>query len=729
MAKVEPLWGIMGGATTTLIDTPSDQPMTPMLTPTRLRMEPLEDRTVPVILPNGFSESLVTTGLTLPTSLAVAPDGQLFVTEKAGDVRIVRDGQLQATPFLSVTTDDDGERGLLGFEFDPNYRDNGFVYAYYTVPGTGSAAPFNRVSRFTADGNTVAPGSEVVLVNLDPLSAANNHNGGAIHFGPDGKLYIAVGDNNDGANSQTVANRLGKILRINPDGTIPNDNPTDFPGISGSPSGANRAIWAVGLRNPFTFAFDPVSGRMYINDVGGTLFEEVNPGQAGANYGWPVTEGNFDPAQFPNFTNPVYAYGRDGDGPRFGASIAGSAFYRAGDGGFPADFNGDYLFSDFIGGWINALDRDTAAFSNLADDLTGTRVVDVDVGLNGEVFYLDLAGPPGEGSIYRITFNGPGTSPLAVGNAAGSTAQLVNPTTGAVALTVDAFGPGFTGGVRVAAADVTGDRVQDLVVGAGPGGGPRVRIFDGATGQPVRDFFAFESTFTGGVFVAAGDLDGDGMADVAVSPDIGGGPRVIVLSGRDGSVLADFFGIDDPNFRGGARVAMGDVNGDGVTDIVVAAGTGGGPRVAVWDGRSFAQGTNGGSPTRLFNDFFAFEPSLRDGAYVAAADFDGDGLSEVITGGGPGGAPRVVVFAGDLLPADPNAAIVASFFAGDPAARDGVTVAARDVDGDGPVELLTGAGPDNPPTVTAFRVAAGSGTPVATIDVLDPTATGGVFVG
>ena len=465
---------------------------------------------------------------------------------------------------------------------------------------------------------------------------------------------------------------------------------------------------------------------MFINDVGGGLFEEVNPGQAGANYGWPQTEGTFDPAAFPNFTNPVYAYNRAGDGPRFGTSIAGAAFYRAGERGFPAEFNGDFLFSDFTGRWINTLDRDTGAFANLADDLTGMRVVDVDVGINGEVFYLDLAGPPGQGAIYRIAFNGVATSPVAVGDAAGSVAQLASPASGSTALTSDVFGPGFAGGVRVASADVTGDRVQDLVAGAGPGGGPRVRVFDGATGQAVRDFFAFEATFTGGVFVAAGDLDGDGMADVVVSPDVGGGPRVIVFSGRDGSVLADFFGIDDPNFRGGARVAVGDVNGDGVTDIVVAAGTGGGPRVAVWDGRSFAPG---GTPTRLFNDFFAFEPSLRDGAYVTAADFDGDGLAEVVAGGGPGGAPRVVVFAGDLLPADPNAAVVASFFAGDPAARDGVPVAARDVDGDGQVELLAAAGPGNPPTVTAFRLANGGGTPVTSFDVLDPSATGGVFVG
>lgn len=691
----------------------------------RLQCEPLEDRTAPAVLPNGFSESLVTGGLTRPTSLAVATDGRLFVTQQTGQVRIIQDNQLLATPFLTVSTDSTGERGLLGLAFDPNFRDTGFVYVYYTVPGSGGAAPFSRVSRFTANGNSVVPGSELILLQLESLGATN-HNGGAIHFGPDGKLYIGVGDNAVASNSQSVANRLGKILRINPDGSIPGDNPTTFPGIAGMPTGLNRAIWAVGLRNPFTFAFDPVTGRMAINDVGGNLFEEVNPGSAGANYGWPITEGYFDAAQFPNFTNPLYAYPHGDAGPGFGSSIAGGTFYRAGAGGFPASFTGDYFFADLTGGWINQLDRDTARFSNFADDLTGKLVVDVDVGPNGELLYLDLGGPPGAGAVYRITFTGPATVPVAAGMGAGPTAVILDTATGSPSLTANPFGAAFTGGVRVATADVTGDRIADLITGAGPGGGPHVRVFDGATGALVWDFFAFEASFTGGVFVAAGDLDGDGRADIVVSPDVGGGPRVVAFSGADGSVLVSFLGIDDPNFRGGARVAVGDVNGDLIPDIVVAAGQGGGPRVAVWDGQSLGGGR---TPARLFNDFFAFEPGLRDGTYVGAGDVTGDGLADLVVGGGPGGSPRVIVFAGDLLASNPAAAPLASFFAGDPENRGGIPVGARDIDGDGRAEVLAGTPPGAAPRITAYRIDNGAAIPVAALDGVDPANLGGVFVG
>ena len=150
---------------------------------------------------------------------------------------------------MSLTVDSSGERGLLGIAFDPNFATNHYLYVYYTVP---TSPIHNRVSRFTAAGDTAAPGSEAVILELNNLSAATNHNGGGIHFGPDGKLYIGVGENANGANSQTLSNLLGKMLRINADGTIPTDNP-----FYNTATGNNRAIWALGLRNPFTFAFQP----------------------------------------------------------------------------------------------------------------------------------------------------------------------------------------------------------------------------------------------------------------------------------------------------------------------------------------------------------------------------------------------------------------------------------------------------------------------------------------
>ena len=157
-----------------------------------------------------------------------------------------------------------------------------------------------------------------MLLDLPTLSSATNHNGGAMHFGLDGKLYVAVGDNADGSNSQTLANPLGKMLRINTDGTIPSDNP-----FFSQTTGINRAIWALGLRNPFTFAIQPTSGRMFINDVGQNTWEEINEGAAGANYGWPTTEG---PTTNPAFMTPVYAY-HARQRPVQGCAITGGAFY------------------------------------------------------------------------------------------------------------------------------------------------------------------------------------------------------------------------------------------------------------------------------------------------------------------------------------------------------------------------------------------------------------------
>ena len=219
-------------------------------------------------------------------------------------------------------------------------------------------------------------------------------------------------------------------------------------------------------------------------------------------------------------------------------------------------------------------------------------------------------------------------------------------------------------------------------------------VYDGNTGGVLFDFLAFEAAFTGGVFVAAGDIDRDGRADLVVTPDVGGGPRARVLSaGNPGRVIADMFAIDDPNFRGGIRPAIGDVNGDGFGDLVVTAGAGGGPRVAVWDGASLA-----GAPARLVPDFFAFEETLRDGAYLAVGDVDRDGRADLIAGAGPGGAPRVVTFlAADLFAGRRVPAV--SYMAGDVAERGGVPVAVADIDGDGRVEVVTGAGAGSFPQV------------------------------
>jgi len=285
-----------------------------------------------------------------------------------------------------VNTDQSGERGLLGVAFDPNFATNQFVYIYYTVP---TAPIHNRISRFTANGDTAVAGSEVVILELNNLSAATNHNGGAIHFGEDGKLYIAVGENASPSNAQTLNNLLGKILRINPDGTIPTDNP-----FFNTATGNNRAIWALGLRNPFTFAFQPVTRRMFINDVGQSAAEEINDGIAGSNYGWPTCEGS---CSNPNFRNPLFQYGH-GTGPTTGCAVTGGTFYNPPVNQFPSDYVGKYLFADLCSGWIRRYDPANNSVTDFASGIS--QPVDLKVGPDGGLYYLAR----GSGAVFRISF-------------------------------------------------------------------------------------------------------------------------------------------------------------------------------------------------------------------------------------------------------------------------------------------------------------------------------------
>jgi glucose/arabinose dehydrogenase len=338
-------------------------------------------------LPTGFTESQWGSDLSgAATAMDFAPDGRLFVCLQDGHLRVIsKEGVLLANPFLTLSVDSNGERGLMGVAFDPNFASNHYVYVYHTVPGSPA---HNRISRFTANGDVAVANSEFVVVNLDNLSSATNHNGGAIHFGPDGKLYVGVGENADGANSQSLSNRLGKILRINSDGTIPPDNPASFPGISGSTSGANRAIWAVGLRNPFTFAFQPGTTRMFINDVGQSTWEEINNGVAGSNYGWPTAEGPASPPN-PNFRDPIFYYGH-GSSSTTGCAITGGTFYNPSVLQFPSSFVGKYFFADFCGDWIRVLDPSNNTASDFAAGIPGP--VDLDVGPDGALYCLSHAG-------------------------------------------------------------------------------------------------------------------------------------------------------------------------------------------------------------------------------------------------------------------------------------------------------------------------------------------------
>ena len=358
-------------------------------------------------VPPGFTDTLVASGLNTPTAMAIAPDGRIFVCQQGGALRVIKNGVLLPTPFLTVTVDSSGERGLLGIAFDPNFVSNQLVYIYYTAT---TPAIHNRISRFTASGDVALAGSEVIVMDLPNLSSATNHNGGALHFGPDGTLFVAVGDNANGANAQTLNTRLGKMLRITSTGGIPTDNP-----FFNTATGDNRAIWALGVRNPFTFSFQAGVGRMFINDVGQNTWEEINDGIAGSNYGWPTCEGFCNPPN-PNFRDPIFAYMNDAST----CAITGGAFYNPQIIQFPSNFVGNYFFADFCGGWIRRLDP--ANGNAVSDFATGISLpVDLQTSADGFLYYLAR----GNGSVNRIGFT-------QAGDNIAPTVAITNPANGAI---------------------------------------------------------------------------------------------------------------------------------------------------------------------------------------------------------------------------------------------------------------------------------------------------------
>jgi glucose/arabinose dehydrogenase len=342
-------------------------------------------------LPTGFTETTILSSFPQATSMVMAPDGRFFIAEQTGALRVVQNGVLLPTPFLTVSVSPGSERGLLGVTLDPNFPTEPYVYIYYTMATTPAR---NRISRFTANGNVAVAGSEFVLMDLEDLTSATNHNGGTMHFGPDGKLYVGVGENAVPANSQVLTNRLGKILRINRDGTIPTDNP-----FYTTAAGVNRSIWALGLRNPFSIAFQPGTGRLFINDVGAGSWEEINDGIAGANYGWPTTEG---PTTNPAFVSPLFAYPHTGQ-PFTGCAITGGAFYNPATQQFPAAYTGIYFFADFCQQWIKAFNPGTG---QVTDFITNARsgIVDIDIAPNGDLYYLARGFGGSQGGLFRVSY-------------------------------------------------------------------------------------------------------------------------------------------------------------------------------------------------------------------------------------------------------------------------------------------------------------------------------------
>ena len=347
-----------------------------------------------VTQPSGFTpnESWVT-GLSSATAFAQAPDGRFFVAEQGGALRVVKNGALLATPFASFAVDSNGERGLIGVTLDPAFATNGFVYIYSTRTAGGS---HNRISRLTANGDVTATGSELTLVDLPNLSSATNHNGGGMHFGADGKLYVGVGENANPPQAQDLSLPFGKLLRFNADGSIPSDNP-----FFATQSGLGRAVWAYGLRNPFTFAVQPGTGRIHINDVGQNTWEEIDVGAAGANYGWPASEGPDNVTA--DITGPLFTYkhsdasplGSGAGGFFKGFAIAGGSFYPS-SGAFPAGYRDQYYFADFVSQFVGRVDMANGNAAYAFASLSGSPV-DLIVGSDSAVYVLT------RGNVTRIS--------------------------------------------------------------------------------------------------------------------------------------------------------------------------------------------------------------------------------------------------------------------------------------------------------------------------------------
>jgi glucose/arabinose dehydrogenase len=343
-------------------------------------------------VPAGFDQRTVVRRLSRATDMAFAPDGRLYITLKGGVVRYRRtDGSVATLLNFSKMVDDAGERGLLGIAVDPGYRTNHRLFLVYTHRATGTQPIHNRLVRVTVRNGRLAPGSERLLFRFN-AQQATNHVGGSVQVGRDGKLYVSHGENGRDRQAQSLSNLLGKIVRLNRNGTIPADNP-----FFTQASGRNRAIWVRGLRNPFKFTFDPGAPRGFINDVGAQTWEEINRLRKGRNYGWPVHEG---PESAPRFTAPLFAY-RHGGTQATGCAITGGEFYRPARRNFPTRFVGDYFFSDLCNGWVRRYDARTDRAIRFARGLGSP--VDLEVDRRGVLFVL-VTGSPGR--VVRIRFHG-----------------------------------------------------------------------------------------------------------------------------------------------------------------------------------------------------------------------------------------------------------------------------------------------------------------------------------
>jgi glucose/arabinose dehydrogenase len=327
-----------------------------------------------------------------PVDIRDAGGGRLFVVEQIGTIRVMTSNGVLPDPFLDLRDRvgiSANEQGLLGLALHPDYASNGRFFVNYTDLDGDTV-----ISRFqvSAEPNRADPSSETAILQID--QPFPNHNGGGLAFGPDGYLYIGMGDGGSGGdprgNAQSLDTLLGKMLRINVDGAEPYTTPPD------NPFPSRPEIWAYGLRNPWRFSFDPLTHDLYIADVGQNVWEEVNfqPAGAlgGANYGWNILEGTheYEGGATEGLTPPVAEYSHDGN-----CSVTGGVVVR--DPALP-ELMGVYLYGDYCSGLIWGLVRDSGgAWQSALLFQTGLNVSTFGQGVAGEVYLADH-----EGALYRL---------------------------------------------------------------------------------------------------------------------------------------------------------------------------------------------------------------------------------------------------------------------------------------------------------------------------------------
>jgi len=335
-------------------------------------------------------QPIITSGLTRPVDIQPANDGsnRLFIIEKTGRIRIYQNGQLLDAPFLDITdrvNDGGNEMGLLGLAFHPDYEQNGFFYVNYTGDGGNT-----RISRFQASGNSADSNSEKVLLVIE--QPYQNHNGGALAFGPDGYLYAGLGDGGSGGdphkNGQNTNSLLGKILRLD----VNNGDPYAI--AADNPFG--NEVWAYGLRNPWRISFDRSTGDLWIGDVGQNTWEEIDylpaGSESGANFGWSVMEGNhnYDSEPQSGMYLPVAEYSH----AEGGCSVTGGYVYR----GTIPEWNGVYLYGDYCSGKVWALILSDGQWQSQVMFETGVLITSFGQDESGEIYLAS-----DNGSIYHLT--------------------------------------------------------------------------------------------------------------------------------------------------------------------------------------------------------------------------------------------------------------------------------------------------------------------------------------